>query len=143
MHVNQKALNPEVLIDGQTVHPFAIVVPVRSDLQFARVPALAGTFGSEGLQMGAVLVEILADDVPAIAIADHSPDGRRAYPANDQRDTTGLHGPGPHHKPLPAHELALVIDFLATPDGFERLQIVIGTLAPVRKGHPNRLEFLP
>src|SRR5713101_571240 len=116
-------MHPELLIDRQTLYALAIVVPIRGDLELLRIPALAGTFVHEGVHMGAVLVEILADDVPAIAISHHPPDGRGAHPANDQRDPTGLHRSWPHHKSLPAHELSLVIDFLASPDGFERLQV--------------------
>src|SRR5262249_8401094 len=98
-----------------------IVVPIRGDFEVTLVPTLAGTLVREGVHMGAVLVEILADDVPTIAIPYHSPDGCGAHPANDQRDPTRLHGSWSHHKALPAHELSPVIDFLASPDSFERL----------------------
>ena len=77
-----------------------------------------------------------------IAILYRSPNGRRAHAAYDERNTSWLRRSRPHHKPLPAHELALVIDFLTAPHRFECPQIFIRALSSVGERHPKRRKFL-
>ena len=89
-----------------------------------------------------ILVQVSADDVPAVAVLDGAPNGGRRHAADHQRHPALLGRRGAHAEAVPVDELAPILDVLPGPDRLERLQVFVRAPPAAGERHADGLELL-
>jgi hypothetical protein len=140
--VDQQAVHPGVGVRLGPVEALPVVVPIRGDLQFGGVAALAVALGPQGVHQLAEVVEVLVDHVPAVAAGHDPADGGRRRAPDDDRDARLLHRGGQHLPAVPVDEAAPEVDGLPGPRRGHGVDVLIRPSTAVVERHAEGVELL-